>query len=67
MIQINVATTTIENFSIINKALALNIFLSIIYTTIPKLLIIMCILVWILDLGPTKYISNNQTRFLDWW
>lgn len=65
IIQTNIAAIIIKQFSIINKVSASDIFLGIIYTTIPKLLTTAFTLVWILDLDAIRHVSNDQTKFLD--
>lgn len=63
--QTNVTTTTLKKFPMIKEALASNNFLSLIYTTVPKLLAIVSIMVWILDSGRTRHVSGDRTRFPD--
>lgn len=50
MIQSNVVTARIEEFSEIEEVLALDIFIKIIYNMVPKLLAAMLTTIWILDL-----------------
>lgn len=65
MVQGNITATITEKFSMIEETLASDIFLKIIYTTISKFLMAMSRIVWILDLGAIKYISDDWTRFSD--
>ena len=59
MVQTNVAVAAIEEFSVIKEAPASDIFLGIIYTTVPKLLAIMSTTVWILDSSATRHVSGD--------
>ena len=65
MAQTNVTATTLEKFLMIDEVSASDIFVGTIYTTIPKLLATMSTTIWILDLGATKYVSGDRTRFPD--
>ena len=59
----NVAPAAIEQFPVIEKAPASDVFVGIIYTMVPKLLATMSTTVWILDLGATRHISGDRIRF----
>lgn len=59
MVRTNVAAAVLEEFSMIEKALASDIFLGIIYITVPKLLAAISTTVWILDSGVTRHVSGN--------
>lgn len=65
MVQTNVAPAVSKEFPVIEKAPASNIFLGIIYTTIPNLLAAISTTVWILDSGTTRHVSGHRTRFSD--
>lgn len=59
MVQTNFAAAGTEKFPIIEEAPALDIFLGIIYTTVPKLLAAMSTTVWILDSSATRHVSGD--------
>ena len=63
LVQTNVAAARTEEFPVIEEAPASDIFLGIIYTTVPKLLAAISTTVWILDSGATRHVSGDQTRF----
>ena len=63
MVQTIVAAAGTEEFPVIEEAPASDIFLRIIYTTVPKLLAFMSTTVWILDSGATRHVSGDRTRF----
>ncbi len=65
MVQTNFAAAKLEKFPMIKEALASDIFLWIIYTTVPNLLEAMSITIWILNSNETKHVSVDQIRFLD--
>lgn len=65
IIQLNIIAATLEKFSIIEKTPVSDNFLGLIYTIVLKFLVTMSTTIWILDLGVTRYIFGNQTRFLD--
>lgn len=54
IVQTNIIVTIAKEFPIIKKALTSDIFFEIIYTTVPKLLIITSSMVWILDSSTTR-------------
>lgn len=59
MLQINIVIAILEGFFMNDEVLALNIFLGIIYTMVPKLLIVITITVWILDLSVIRNVSGD--------
>ena len=63
MVQTNIAAAGIEKFPVFEEASALNIFLAIIYTTVPKLLAAMSTMIWILDSGTIRHVSDDWTKF----
>lgn len=63
IVQTNIAVIGTKKISVIEKALTLDIFFRIIYIMVPKLLVTMLITILILDLGVTRYISSDWTRF----
>ncbi len=65
MVQTNVAAIITEEFPVIEEAPTSDIFLGIIYTTVPKLLATMATMVWILDSGETRHVLGDRTRFPD--
>ena len=65
MVQTNVTAATLEEFPVIEEAPASDIFLGLIYTTVPKLLATVSTTVWILDSGATRHVSGDRTRFPD--
>lgn len=65
VIRTNVAIAAIKEYSVIEDAPALDIFLGMIYTTVLKLLATVSTTIWILDLGATRHVFGNRTRFPD--
>lgn len=65
MLQINIVIAILEGFFVNDEVSALNIFLGIIYTMVPKLLIVITITVWILDSSVIRNVSGDWTRFPD--
>lgn len=65
MVQTDKAAIAIEEFPVIEKAPAEDIFLGIIYTTVPNIMAAMSTMVWILDSGATRHVSGDRTRFPD--
>ena len=65
MVQANVAAAALREFPVIEEAPASDIFLGIIYTTGPKLIVAVSKTVWILDSGATRQVSGDRTRFPD--
>lgn len=65
IIQTNIAATIAGEFPMIKKAPTSDIFLRIIYITIPIFLAITTTMVQILDASVTRYVSDNRTRFSD--
>ncbi len=63
MVLLNVANSKLKKFSLIEEALASNIFLGIIDTTVFKILATVSTTVSILDSGATKHVSDDPNRF----
>ena len=59
MLQINIVIAILEGFFVNDEVSALNIFLGIIYTMVPKLLIVITITVWILDSSVIRNVSGD--------
>lgn len=59
MVQTNIAIVGIEEFFIIEEALGSDIYLIIIYTTVPKLLAAISTMVCILDSSATRHVSSD--------
>lgn len=59
IIQTNITTTILKKFFIIKKMPISNVFLGLIYTIVPKLLVIILITIWILNSDVTKYIFDH--------
>lgn len=63
IVQTNVSVAKTKEFLVIKKAPASGILLRIIYTTVPKLLVAISIMVLILNSGATRNVSGDRTRF----
>lgn len=59
IIQTNITTTILKKFFIIKKMPMSNVFLGLIYTIVPKLLVIILITIWILNSDVTKYVFDH--------
>lgn len=59
MVQTNVAAAALEEFPVIEEAPASDIFLGIIYTTVPKLLAAVSTTVLILGSDATRHVSGD--------
>lgn len=62
---INVAAVALEEFLMVEKVLASDIFFNIIYIMIAKLLAAVSTMVWILDSGTTRHVSGDRAKFPD--
>lgn len=65
MVQTNVPAIAAEKFHVIEEAPASDISLGIIYTTVLKIIAVMSTMLWIFDLGTTRDVSTDWTRFPD--
>lgn len=65
MVSTNVAAITLEEFLMIEKGLASDIFFNIIYIMIAKLLAAVSTMVWILDSGTTRHVFDDRAKFPD--
>ncbi len=62
LVETNIAVAKLEKFSLVEEAPASNIFLGMIYITIPNLLGAVLTTTLILDSDATKHVSGFETK-----